>query len=98
MEDFHRAKLNQHNQKARQLHEILQWRGRLSSLAIMHIKNDIPIDIDKVDNLFEGLNPRMMQLQSLLHENVFSYGLRLTHCSFHVGSLHVRMCFLFAFH
>ena len=25
--------------------------------------------------------------------NVFSYGLRLTHCSFHVGSLHVRMCF-----
>ena len=26
--------------------------------------------------------------------NVFSYGLRLTHCSFHVGSLHVRMCFL----
>ena len=42
--------------------------GRLSSLAIMHIKNDMPIDIDKVDNLFEGLNPRMMQLQSLLHE------------------------------
>ena len=28
-----------------------------------------------------------------LIENVFSYGLRLTHCSFHVGSLHVRMCF-----
>lgn len=25
--------------------------------------------------------------------NVFSYGLRLTHYSFHVGSLHVRMCF-----
>ena len=25
--------------------------------------------------------------------NVFSYGLRLTHCSSHVGSLHVRMCF-----
>ena len=40
--------------------------GRLSSLAIMHIKNDMPIDIDKVDNLFEGLHPRMMQLQSLL--------------------------------
>ena len=72
--------------------------GRLSSLAIMHIKNDMPIDIDKVDNLFEGLNPRMMQLQSLLHENVFSYGLRLTHCSFHVGSLHVRMCFSVASH
>ena len=42
--------------------------GRLSSLAIMHIKNDMPIDIDKVDNLFEGLHPRMMQLQSLLYE------------------------------
>ena len=27
------------------------------------------------------------------NENVFSYGLRLTHCSFHVGNLHVRMCF-----
>ena len=25
--------------------------------------------------------------------NVFSYGLRLTHCSFHVESLHVHMCF-----
>ena len=25
--------------------------------------------------------------------NVFSYGLRLTHCSFRVGSFHVRMCF-----
>ena len=24
---------------------------------------------------------------------VFSYGLRLTHFSFHVGTLHVRMCF-----
>ena len=28
-----------------------------------------------------------------LYTHVFSYGLRLTHCSFHVGSLHVRMCF-----
>ena len=27
------------------------------------------------------------------YTNLFSYGLRLTNCSFRVGSLHVRMCF-----
>ena len=32
------------------------------SLAIMHIKYDMPIDPDEVVNLFEGLHPRMMQL------------------------------------
>ena len=42
--------------------------SRLSSLAIMHIKCDMPIDLDEVVNLFEGLHPRMMQLQSLLYE------------------------------
>ena len=42
--------------------------SRLSSLAIMHIKNDMPVNLDKVVNLFEGLHPRMMQLQSLLYE------------------------------
>ena len=42
--------------------------SRLSSLAIMHIKYDMPIDLDEVVNLFEGLHPRMMQLQSLLYE------------------------------
>ena len=42
--------------------------GRLSSLAIMHIKYDMPIHLDEVVNLFEGLHPRMMQLQSLLYE------------------------------
>ena len=39
-----------------------------SSLAVMHIKYDMPIDLDEVVNLFEGLHPRMMQLQSLLYE------------------------------
>ena len=29
---------------------------------------DIPIDLDEVVNLFEGLHPRMMQLKSLLYE------------------------------
>ena len=40
----------------------------LSLLAIMHIKYDMPIDLDKVDNLFEGLHTWMMQLQSLPYE------------------------------
>ena len=38
------------------------------SLAIMHIKYDTPIDLDEVANLYEGLHPRMMQLQRLLYE------------------------------
>ena len=38
------------------------------SLAIMHIKYDTPIDLDEVVNVFEGLHPRMTQLQSLLYE------------------------------
>ena len=43
--------------------------SRLSSLAIMHIKYDMPIDLDEVVNLFDGLHPRMMQLElSLLYE------------------------------
>ena len=41
--------------------------SRLSSLAIMYIKYDMPIDLAVV-NLFEGLPPRMTQLQSLLYE------------------------------
>ena len=40
---------------------------RLSSLAIIHIKYNMPIDLDEVVNLFEGLHPRM-KLQSLLYE------------------------------
>ena len=42
--------------------------SRLSSLAFMHIKYDMPIDLDEVVNLFEGLHPRMMELQSLFYE------------------------------
>ena len=43
--------------------------SRLSSLAIMHIKYDMPIDLDKVMvNFFEGLHTWMIQLQSLPYE------------------------------
>ena len=43
--------------------------SRLSSLAIMHIKYDMPIDLDEVMvNLFEDLHTWMMQLQSLPYE------------------------------
>ena len=38
------------------------------SLVIMRIKYDMPIDLDEVVSLFEGLHPRMMQLQRLLYE------------------------------
>ena len=38
------------------------------SLTIMHIKYDMPIDLDEVVNLFEGLHAWMMQLQSLPYE------------------------------
>ena len=34
----------------------------LSSLAIVHIKYDMPIDLNEVVNLFDGLHPRIMQL------------------------------------
>ena len=43
-----------------------------------------------------SLSPYITQTQrrnTLMLGNVFSYGLRLTHCSFHVGSLHASMCF-----
>ena len=29
---------------------------------------DVPIDLDELVNLFGGLRPRMMELQSLLYE------------------------------
>ena len=48
--------------------------SRLSSLAIMHIKYDKPIDLDEVMvNLFEGLHTWMMQLQSLPYETEWSF-------------------------
>ena len=33
----------------------------LCALAIMHIKYNMPIDLKEVVNLFEGLQPKMMQ-------------------------------------
>ena len=31
--------------------------SRLSSLAIMHIKYDMPVDLDEIVNLFQGFPP-----------------------------------------
>ncbi len=32
------------------------------------LKYDMPVDLDEIVNLFQGLYPRMMQLSSLLYE------------------------------
>ena len=42
--------------------------SRLSALALMHIKYDMPVNLDEIVNLFEGLHPRMMQLTSLVYD------------------------------
>ena len=47
--------------------------SRLSALALMHIddrhiKNDMPVNLDEIVNLFEGLHPRMMQFSSLVYD------------------------------
>ena len=42
--------------------------NRLSSLALLHIKYDMPVDLDEIVDLFQGLHLRMMQLSSLLYE------------------------------
>ena len=42
--------------------------SKLSSLALMHIKYDIPVDLDDMVNLLQGLHPRLIQLSSLLYE------------------------------
>ena len=42
--------------------------SRLSSLALMHIKYDMPVDLDEIVDIFQGLHPRMMQFTSLLYE------------------------------
>ena len=34
--------------------------SRLSSLALMHIKYDMPVDLDEIVNLFQGLHSKMM--------------------------------------
>ena len=38
------------------------------SLALMHIKYDMPVNLEEIVNLFKGLHPRMMQFASLLYE------------------------------
>ena len=42
--------------------------SRLSSLALMHIKYDMPVDLYEIVNLFQGLHQRMMQFSSFLYE------------------------------
>ena len=42
--------------------------SRLSSLALMYIKYDVPVDLDEIVNLFQGLHPRMTELSRLLNE------------------------------
>ena len=42
--------------------------SRLSSLALMHIKYDMPVNLEEIVNLFEGLHPRMMHFASLVYE------------------------------
>ena len=46
--------------------------SRLSSLALMHIKYDMLVDLDEIVNLFQDLHPRKMQLSSLLYKKSFS--------------------------
>ena len=42
--------------------------SRLPALALMHIKYDMPVNLEEIVNLFEGLHPRMMQLTSLVYD------------------------------
>ena len=42
--------------------------SRLSALALMYIKYDMPVNLDEIVNLFEGLHPRMMQFTSLVYD------------------------------
>ena len=42
--------------------------SRLSALALMHIKYGMPVNLDEIVNLFEGLHPRMMQFTSLVND------------------------------
>ena len=34
----------------------------------MYIKYDMPVNLDEIVNLFEGLHPRMMQFTSLVYD------------------------------
>ena len=42
--------------------------NRLSPLALMHIKYDMPSNLDEMVNLFEGLHPRMIHFTSLVYD------------------------------
>ena len=37
-------------------------------MALMHIKYDMPVNLDEIVNLFEGLHPRMMQFTNLVYD------------------------------
>ena len=41
--------------------------SRMSALVLMHIKYDMPVNLDEIVNLFQGLHPRMMQFTSLVY-------------------------------
>ena len=42
--------------------------SRMSALVLMHIKYDMPVNFDKIVNLFKGLHPRMTQFTSLVYD------------------------------
>ena len=42
--------------------------SRMSALVLMHIKYDMPVNLDEIVNSFEGLHPRMMQFTSLVYD------------------------------
>ena len=37
-------------------------------MALIHIRYDMPVNLDKIVNLFEGLHPRMMQFTGLVYD------------------------------
>ena len=37
-------------------------KSRLSSLTLMHIKYDLPVDLEEIVTLFGSLHPRMFSL------------------------------------
>ena len=42
--------------------------SRLSALALMRIKYDMPVNFDEIVNFYEGLHPRMMQFTNLVYD------------------------------
>ena len=46
----------------------MEERVGCSPLALMHIKCDMPVNLDEIVNLFEGLHLRMMQFTSLVYD------------------------------